>query len=258
VNAAQWLDAWERSAGLAPALQPCALLAPLLPAGEPGPETWPLGLRDAALLDLHAALFGPALNAAAACPACRESLDIALDVRQLRVAPARAHGGEHPFSDRLPVLDAGCLRHEDWHVHWRLPTSVDLADAANAADAETAADEATARRLLLQRCVRRAEQGGVVVDAAAMPGPLVQRLAQELSDADPQSLIELALKCPACGHSWSEVFDIGAFLVARVGHWAGQTLDQVHLLARAYGWTEGETLRLSPARRSRYIERVLA
>lgn len=247
MNAAQWLDAWERSTGLPPALQPCALLAPLLPPDEPGPETWPLGLRDAALLDLHVALFGPALNAATPCPACHESLDLALDARQLRVAPTPTTPAGAPADS-----EADCLQHEGWRVHWRLPTSLDLAAAA------AAADDSTARRRLLQRCVRSAEHAGAAMDALALPPPLVRRLAQVLNDADPQALVELALHCPACSHDWTEIFDIGAYLVARVGLWAAQTQDQVHLLARAYGWTEDETLRLSPARRSAYIERVLA
>jgi hypothetical protein len=32
--------------------------------------------------------------------------------------------------------------------------------------------------------------------------------------------------------------------------------DDIHLLAQAYGWSEGEILALSPARRSAYLARV--
>jgi hypothetical protein len=270
VNPSQWLDAWERRAALPAALQPCALLAALLPPDEPGPETWPLGLRDAALLDLHSALFGPALDAAAQCPACQEPLDLALDTRQLRVGAGAAagsgpddHSSSHPavttaqeHKQSLPTT--GCVSHEGWRVHWRLPTSLDLAAVAQGAQAAPAGSDSDARSALLRRCISGAECEGQAVDVAALPAPVVQALAQAMNEADPQALIELALQCPACQHAWTEVFDIGAFLVARVGHWAAMTLDQVHLLARVYGWTEAETLGLSPARRSRYIERVLA
>jgi len=34
-------------------------------------------------------------------------------------------------------------------------------------------------------------------------------------------------------------------------------LDDIHLLASAYGWTEDEVLRLSPMRREAYVRRVL-
>jgi hypothetical protein len=39
---------------------------------------------------------------------------------------------------------------------------------------------------------------------------------------------------------------------------ARRFLDEVHVLARAYGWAEAEILRLSEARRSAYLQRVLA
>jgi hypothetical protein len=35
-------------------------------------------------------------------------------------------------------------------------------------------------------------------------------------------------------------------------------LDEVHVLARAYGWNEREILGLSAARRAAYLERALA
>jgi hypothetical protein len=39
---------------------------------------------------------------------------------------------------------------------------------------------------------------------------------------------------------------------------AERVLLDVHALARAYGWTESEVLRLTPARRSAYLQMAAA
>lgn len=260
LDAAHWLALWEQCSQLPPQLAPCALLASVRDADAEAteadatddalhPERWPLGRRDAALLDLTAALFGPALTAATRCPACGEQIDLSLSTEQLRVASMASTAS-------APSAPCGSISAAGWQVDWRLPNSLDLAAAGAAGSAQAA------QHTLLQRCVQRATCQGVAVDrsefAADLPPMLVQQLAAEMAAADPQALTELALQCPACTHAWTEVFDIGAFLLQRLAHWAETTLDQVHTLACAYGWTEAETLRLSPARRAHYLARVLA
>ena len=51
-----------------------------------------------------------------------------------------------------------------------------------------------------------------------------------------------------------ENFDVAAFLWASVERWALLTLRDVHQLALAYGWGEGDVLALSPLRRQLYLE----
>jgi hypothetical protein len=46
-------------------------------------------------------------------------------------------------------------------------------------------------------------------------------------------------------------------LLDSLSHWAERCLDQVHTLARAYGWSEAQILALSPVRRACYLGRVL-
>ena len=50
------------------------------------------------------------------------------------------------------------------------------------------------------------------------------------------------------------MFDVAAFLWAAVERWALLTLRDVHQLALAYGWGEGDVLALSPLRRQLYLE----
>jgi hypothetical protein len=72
--------------------------------------------------------------------------------------------------------------------------------------------------------------------------------------ADPLALIELGGACPHCNHAWSAFLDVATFVWSEVQQWAQRTLQEVHLLARAYGWSEDEILRLSPARRQAYLQ----
>jgi hypothetical protein len=75
-----------------------------------------------------------------------------------------------------------------------------------------------------------------------------------MASADPGADIDLAFDCPECGHRWQEVFDINGFLWREIHAWAKRTLRDVHVLARAYGWTEPDALSLSPTRRQIYLE----
>jgi hypothetical protein len=60
-----------------------------------------------------------------------------------------------------------------------------------------------------------------------------------METADPLALIELGGACPHCGHAWTAFLDVAAFVWREVQHWAQRTLQEVHLLARAYGWARG-------------------
>src|SRR5690606_18801381 len=191
----------------------------------------PLGQRDSHLLGLHAALFGPGLQAVVHCPKCAEKLELELDCAALRLqAPADA-------PRRVQWLDRT--------IPFRLPDSRDLAFVARCGEV------AEAREQLLCRCLGSEACGD-------LPEALQEQLARAIAEADPQAVTELELDCPACGEHWRELFDIGAYLDERFAQWAERLFDQVHLLAQAYGWSESQILALSPARRARYLARVLA
>jgi hypothetical protein len=79
-----------------------------------------------------------------------------------------------------------------------------------------------------------------------------------MDQADPLTDIALAFECDVCGHRGTAPLDIGAFLWEEIETRARGLLDEVHLLARAYGWRESDVLALSEARRAAYLERVTA
>lgn len=243
LDTATWLAAWEHSRNLPLALQPCALLAPLLSGGQAAAECLPLGQRDGGLLALHAALLGPQLLATAHCPQCGEQLELALDCQTLQAPSTQA---DAPLQLNLQ------LQWQDYRIHFRLPNSRDLARLASADS------EQQARELLVHGCIQQLWRGGQTEDLHKLPEALLEPLAEAMSAADPQAVIELDLSCPACAAQWLELFDIGHFLLESLGQWAERLLDQVHLLAQAYGWSEAQILALSPGRRAAYLNRVLA
>jgi hypothetical protein len=243
MTSADWIDTLDRCRLLPAMLRPCALLDGARDAAEGTAQSMPLGQRDAQLLDLQQALFGPTLDALAQCPQCNERLELSLHVADLRLPDVPG------LAVTEPVV---CVAQDGYHLRSRLPNSQDLAAVAEVKEMHTA------RATLLQRCLIDATHAGQPLAAHMLPDALMQQLDAAMRAADPQADTELALQCPACTHGWTEPFDIGSYLLSSLEQWSERCLDQVHTLARAYGWTEAQILALSPARRARYIERVLA
>lgn len=115
---------------------------------------------------------------------------------------------------------------------FRVPTLDDLDAAATPAD-------------LLARC---RVSGEAAVDAAAVE--------TAMAEADPQGLVELALRCDACGHAWAAALDVVDYVWQEIDMTAHRLLKEVHTLATAYGWREAEILALSPLRRAMYLSQV--
>ena len=190
----------------------------------------PLGELNQALLRLHAAWFGDRLDACVDCDRCGARLELTLPVTSLLAAP--------PAAAPAPVEVAG--------LRFRPPDSRDLA-AVVAVAAEV---DDVAARLLQQRCCLTPGAPGDVVDAP------VEAVEQALEAADPFAYLALAVTCAECGAASSVDLRIGEVLWAEVDALARRVLADVDALARAYGWTEPEILRLTPRRRAAYLSLV--
>lgn len=226
---------WERGDGQRAAGRGLALLA----AAEPSLElerraSLPAGRRDASLLALRERLFGQHFSGVTSCPACREPVELTFDASDVR----RESGDGAPLAVHL----------HGFELELRLPDSRDLLAI------ERTRDLASARALLLARCIVRAARDGHAVDRQALPEEVLVQIPAILGAADPQADVELELSCPSCTHAWREPFDIVTFLWAEVAAQAQRLLAEVHVLASAYGWSEKAILRLSPARRRTYLE----
>jgi hypothetical protein len=224
---ADLLAAWEAGAAGPPVARAVAVAAR---ATSERVEEWAIGRRDALLLDVHAAVFGGAIELVTDCPACGEALELTLAVDDVR-SPCGDAGAEHELTDGASGI----------RLVFRLPTSADLLAVA-AVD-----DVADARIALAERCVAPAER---------LPESAVAALATRIAELDPQADIDLALSCGECGHAWTAPLDVADHVWRRLDARARSLVADVGALASAFGWTEGEILALSAERRRLYLDLV--
>jgi hypothetical protein len=231
--AAELLNAWEQGLPWPPFQRALLLLEAALPDVSPDAlADLSIGQRDAYLLALRERLFGKELVGVATCPNCGDSLELNFTTADIRV----------PMQDDPALL----LEAEGYRVHFRLPTSCDLAALAS--------DSGAAQDRLLARCILEATQDGTFQRPDMLPEEVQRRVIDEMARADAQADIQLDVTCPACGHTWHAAFDVLSFLWAEVHAWALRILREVHLLASAYGWSEADILAMSALRRQWYIQ----
>jgi uncharacterized Zn finger protein (UPF0148 family) len=173
-------------------------------------------------------LFGGPLRGWVACPRCGEKLEFAFDGHTVSA-------GMDAERDASVEVDG---------ERFRLPTSRDLAAVVGETDATRAA-ERLLRRLQLT--------GGDVWSEAQM-----EAVGERLAEADPLAEIRLSFTCPRCEVGFEESLDLPSFVWSEMEARARRVLSEVHVLALAYGWSEAEILRLSPARREIYLDMVRA
>lgn len=239
LTATDVLEVWERAWPLSPLDRALALWS--AGSGRNDVAAQPIGERERAMLTLRQAMFGPAIEAVATCPSCQETVEIAVDVRDLT-------GGEASAGE-VTARAAG------FEVTCRPPSSGEIAAAGELLGREDlAGDIAALRDALARRCVVRARRGGKEVDPHALPSAALDAIDDALADADPSADIRFDLGCPSCGHTWEAPFDAGAYLWAEVDAHARALVSEIHILASSYGWSEAEILRLSPTRRRLYVE----
>jgi len=186
----------------------------------------PLGRINAQLLRLRAALFGDRLLLQARCEACHEVLELPVMVGEIL-----EQAGELEAAG--PVSCQGF-----W---FRQPTSRDLAAVAGHHDGQAAALQ------LLERCWIDRPDGERVTKT------LLAAVDAMLEQGDPLADPQLVVRCPACDQEMAVVFDPGQLLWEEVGEQVRHCMVQVHVLAKAYGWTESDVLALSPRRRRIYL-----
>jgi hypothetical protein len=193
----------------------------------------PLGERNAALLRLRQATFGPEIQAYVDCPGCGERMELALRVDMFLPSDSETrHDGEFEADG----------------FGFRLPTSRDLAALLDHADVASAAEH------LLERCCVARSAGDT---ARSLPSSR-DAIEAALEMRDPCAHVELSLSCEGCAHAWTAPFDIATVLWDELEARARGLLAAVHALARAYGWSEREVLALSEQRRATYLNMVTA
>jgi len=229
LTALEMLEVWERASTTGTTRRALALLRAACPEAR-AEELAALcvGERDARLLTLREWFFGSHLDVRTECPSCGERVQASFELDNVRT---RAADG---LTSRVVL--------EDHETAFRLPDSTDLAAI------ESCQDAASARRLLLERCV--------LTEAQNLNEQAVAEIVKRMNALDPQASIRLAMGCPACQNRWSALFDIATFFWQEIHVWARRMLREVHTLASAYGWSERDILSMSAARRSMYLDLV--
>lgn len=231
LTSATVLELWEAGLGLTPAARASLLLEA---AGAHDVGHWPVGRRDRALLEQFCGSRGR-LEGVADCPSCGAALDVSLDAMTMtsdsRIGPV--------------VLDV-----EDHQVVLRAVTVDDLTALPSGESPDVL------RAALLDRCVIRATRADVPVAPDELPSSVVERIEDELDRLDPSADIVVRLACADCGEQWAESLDPVTFAWSAIEASARRLATDVHTLARAYGWSEHEILRLSTFRRHLYLSAV--
>jgi hypothetical protein len=235
------LRVWESGLEQPPASRALSMLGAACSDVEPEVlAELPVGHRDALLVQLRCLMFGADIAGVAACPECTVPVEAAFCLSDLvnldEKRALQAAAGHHD-------LDLQTFR-----VRFRLPNSSDLLALVSTADA------ATARSVLLDRCILWADRYHEAVAVRELPDPVIAAITRAMAGADPCADLQLALQCPACGHRWETAFDVVRFLWQEIHVWARRTLREVDILARTYHWSEAQILSLQPRRRQAYLE----
>lgn len=232
----QLLEIWEQGYARMPSEQAFVLLAANEPNAQPEDLlSLSVGQRDLKLLRLRQQLFGNETVLVSHCSGCSEQIEISISIDELVLKQST---GNQPL----------CTVRDSWRVGFRVPSAGDLVAIQRLApDARRAA--------LLNRCISKIEheEKKCSVNASDLPANVVKSVVDAMADADPQANIEFQLKCNECGHGWTSGFDIVSFLWREINDWAQKLLLQIHSLAKAYGWTQDEVLKLSRWRRQVYL-----
>lgn len=240
-TAVELLAVWEQGAAQRPIDRALTVLSMAYPEDSFAQlAAMSIGQRDAGLLAVHESLFGPSLPCYTECPACGAPLQFTLDVRDF----------PSPVKNPVKNDDAWQIVSCDLRLRFRAPNSWDLADAARRPDA------ASARELLLDRCVLEAERNGCAVAASDLPAAAIEEMSAVLSKTETHADMSLTPECVACGQRWDLTLDMASFLWTEINSLAKRHLSEAHALAWAYGWRESDILAMSPVRRQFYLDRL--
>jgi hypothetical protein len=234
LDAAGVLALWDLGSRLAPAERATAALGVALPGrswSELGEVS--LGLRDRLLLGLLGVDASSTIEGVFDCPDCAETMELSVPCGQ--------------FLNTAASPEPEAFKHDGWLIRWRLPNGEDMAAASRL---EPYADAAAH---LFARCVLDVTGPAGCTTLADTPPAVRAGLVERIEAWDALTDIRLDAVCPNCDAPHSVDLDIPTLAWDEITARAHALLREVHLLARAYGWTESEVMALSTRRRRAYL-----
>jgi hypothetical protein len=204
----------------------------------------PLGRRDALLLRLRIATFGPQLSLQAPCAHCLQRFELEQDAEELMVAD--------PLE---PAPLAATIVVEDMEITVRPLTSLDLLSMHRGLDRRSGDLLDQGRCILLKRAAQ-VRQGGSTVSPLSLPPTLVKSITATASQIDPMATLVIFSKCPFCRRKNRSVLDVPSLLWDEILMAAKRGLGDVTALAKSFGWAERDILSMSPSRRRFYLRQA--
>ena len=163
------------------------------------------------------------ISTAAQCPGCGRMAELSLDLGRIRVPrhhPVRGLTVARPTRGRVEKR------------MMRLPRPADVEAAADAVGVVAA-------------CMNCSREEARRWRSAA---------ERELARADPLGELEIVGQCPECGRQLSAQYDLIGTWLQQVRRRTEDLLQEIHVLASCYHWSENEILRLPAPRRQAYLD----
>jgi hypothetical protein len=184
---------------------------------------------DAAMLALRKVVLGGTIQSTMRC-ACGEAIDIAFEVDEyLEQHRPRAEG------KIAPGKSAGWWALDGTDGTFRIPTVGDWLAIEG---------HRNLRAELVRRCLQPSTMG-----RAAQ-----RRMETAMEALAPNLAGSLQSVCPGCRGLLRIAFDPQRYVLRELRQRAAFVLEEVHLIASRYGWSERQILELPQPRRARYAE----
>ena len=230
------LEVWEQGASVSNESRALSLLGLIQPElSQQAISELVLGERNNSLLDLHQAMFGSRLKAYVECSECDEALDLEYAINELGFSSICNMSKSYSFT-------RGSLRAEV-----RLPNSQDLIAVSSVDNVNDGRDR------LFSRCILQLVRDDENISYQRLDEEELNQLEEAIYELDPRMEILFDLQCPECDHRWQSSLDIASYLWNMLDAYARRLLEDVHVLAHSYGWSEDDILRMSSSRRNYYL-----
>jgi T4 bacteriophage base plate protein. len=238
LTTAELLQVWEKGLNQTMLDKTLGLLAMACSANDPRDiGHLSIGERDARLLQLREWTFGQRLQNVTTCPQCNESVEWESDLKDLYLQPI------------LPGLSVKTfvLEKDPFHIRYRLPDSFDVLKAVSNKEEH---------KKILANCLLEIHCQDEICTTDDLYEEIWVLLNDRMAQEDPQANIRINLSCPSCSYKWDALFDIVSFFWAEINNWAKRIMQEVCLLARAFGWSEKDILSMGSYRRQLYIQMI--
>ncbi len=184
--------------------------------------------RDRLLAHLHVLTYGPHVDSTTTCKRCGERFDLDFSLPALLSHLLQPRSGPHRLA-----ADGTC-RLEDGRC-FRLPTGQDELAVGDSPGASAA-------QALLERCMVEGDLGEGTT-----------AIEEVMDQVAPLVSLGIDAVCPQCGHEQQFNFDIQSYLLSALLQEHPRLYQEIHTLARGYGWSLAEILSLTRTQRRTFV-----